>query len=127
MEYIVNEDAESVFGFFVSDIRDNREELTMKEIQKAFDYIDGNIVSYDDIKIHGEEEHKSEGKIEFFQCYPEARNVTTDTGNSYTIEFTYGYIWTEKPEREGIWVIYIIDKNNPDSRIMVGLPYHPDE
>jgi hypothetical protein len=127
MESIVDEDAESVFDFFASDIRNNRKELTIEEIQQAFAYIDGNIISYDAIEICGEEEHKENGQISFFHCLPEACNVTTDTGYKYTIRFTYGYIWAEKPEREGVWKICIINENDSDSNIVVGLTYHPDE
>lgn len=127
MEYIVDKDAENVFNFFTLDIRNNRKDITMEEIQQAFDYIDGNITSYDAVEIGGEEEHKEEGKIEFFHCLPEVCNVTTDTGCKYTIRFTYGYIWTEKPEREGIWKIYIIDEENSDSNMVIGLTYRPYE
>ena len=127
MGYIIDENKTDLLRFFSSDIRDNREEETLKEMEKAFEFINGNIISYEYAGICGEEEHKDKGKIEFFLCYPEFRNVTTDTGYKYTIEFTYHYIYSKKPEREGICKILIFNQENHESKIAIGLTYYRNE
>lgn len=127
MGYIIDENKTELFGFFSTDIRENRKEETLNEMDKAFDFINGNIVSYDYAGIGGGEENKNDGKIYYFNCYPEFRNVTTDTGYKYTIEFTYHYIWSEKPERQGICKIEIINNDDHDNKIAIGYTYYRNE
>ena len=124
MEYIVNENKSDLLNYFCSDIQENREEETLEEMEKAFEFINGNIVSYDYAGTGGGQETIHEGKTVFYDCRPEFRNVTTDTGYKYTVRFDYQHIWDERPECEGITKITIINSDNRDSVITIGRNYY---
>lgn len=125
MEVIVDEDSKALFKFFASDIQDNRKEETLEEIQQAFDFIDGKIVSYDYHPIPGRRS-QNYGNIDYFDSLPEFRNVTTDLGKIYIIECTYHYIWKKRPEREGLCYIKIYEKDNRENKVEIGKIYYDD-
>ena len=119
MECIVAEDADTLLSYFCADIQNNRAFATEKEIELFFDYIDGNIVSY---KYHsgGGIETKENGIIELYICDPEFREVTTDTGHTYTIEICYAHIDLENPTQEGIYQLIVFENNDRSTKFVVG-------
>lgn len=127
MECIADRDAEKLFGYFPQDMKDNREELTMEEIQKAFDSIDGNIESYE-YSGNGGSDSTEKGKIKYYYRNLEFRNVTTNTGKTYMINFSYQHIWSEYPEREGLCkiVIYQGDNYDYDNAFIIGRDYEDE-
>ncbi len=107
MECIVKEDKEALLKYFASDIRDNDKEKTLKEIETAFEFIDGTIVSYELDDIYGGMEYLEDGKVSYHSCYPEFENVTTDSGVKYRVEFIYENIRKKEPQYEGLTMIVI--------------------
>lgn len=122
IDALVNEDSEELFRFFARDIQNNHKSETMAEIQEAFDFIDGKIISYD-YDQGGEEEKKNYGELIYYDCRIWLTNVTTDTGKVYSIDFTYHYIWDEKPECEGITKILIYPKDDSENIVQIGISY----
>lgn len=122
MEAIIDEDDKDLLKFFTSDIQDYHRTKTMSEIQQAFDFIDGKVVSYD-YQQGGEMETVEDGKIKYYHCYLEFTNVKTDTDSIYTIECTYHYIWDKKPEQEGIAKIIIFKDNDRENQVQIGQNY----
>ena len=123
-EMFVQKNVDELYNCFCSDIQENRKEETIEEIQKAFDFIDGNITEYKFSMIGFEEEHKREGIIQYYSIDPICRNVKTDKGNQYTIYYSYCHIYKSQPNYEGIWKITVVD--NDDNEISIG-QFYPAE
>lgn len=123
MEYIANEDADSLFNMFSPYIKENRKDETMNEIEKAFEYIDGEIVSYEYRGEGGGGKSKRDGKIVLYRCYPEFGEVITDTGTEYIVSITHYHIWDEKPEWEGVGKIVIYEEDDVECGIVIGQNY----
>lgn len=125
LQCIIDRDAEKLLTYFSEDIRENRTEKTLEEIEKLFEFIDGDIVSYTRFS-GGEAKTTSGGEIIFWHCTPQFRSAKTTTGEIYTIQFSYRYIWKEKPECEGLCRIIAFpgeDWGNWDKRVTVGKRY----
>ena len=82
IELFVQKNAEELFNCFCYDIRENRKDETIEEMQKAFDFIDGNIIDYEFNSFGSEEEKKSSGQIYYYECNPNYKNVLTDNGKN---------------------------------------------
>lgn len=123
MECIVNENSEELFDFYNNDMKENDQNNSLKEIQQLFEYIDGAIISYNYEGKGGGEEDKNNGIINYYSCYPEF-DFTTDTGQTYTISFSYKYIWNEHPEYEGINMIQICKDGNWCEKLVIGKNYY---
>ncbi len=119
MECVVNEDAEGLFAFYSDYMKENYSDKSFKEIQPLFDYIDGKIISYNYEGISGLEEHKDDGIIYYYNCDPEF-DFTTDTDKTYTIKFSYHYIWDKHPEFEGINMISICKDSEWSTKMVIG-------
>ncbi len=125
MECIVDSNSEGLFDYFNKDMKDNYSDQTLQEIGTLFDYIDGKIVSYEYKGPGGGEENKHNGKVYYYDCYPKFE-ITTDTEKTYTIRFSYHYIWDEHPEYEGVNMIFILEDNDYDTELIVGRNYYKD-
>jgi len=123
MQCAVDKDAERLFSFFNDDMKNNYSEHTLKEIQQLFDYIDGNIVSYEYKGTGGSEENKHDGHIYYYSCYPKFE-FTTDTNHEYTIEFSYHYIWDKYPQYEGVNMIFIRNGKDWETELLIGRQYY---
>ncbi|MDE6253166.1 MAG: DUF5104 domain-containing protein [Lachnospiraceae bacterium] len=130
INYFKEEDAEGLLELFCSDIKNNYYDETLEEIEAAFEFIDGDIVSY---KYKGEGssgQTKDDFKTKLYYCYPEYQ-IETSTGKKYTIMFRYNYIWKEKPEYEGIARIWIVNYQGDDEfdgdEVVVGRVYEVDK
>lgn len=125
MQCIIDRDAEKLLTYFSEDIRENRTEETLEEIEKLFEFIDGDIVSYI-YDSGGTRGSTSNFEYDFYLCYPTFQSVETTTGKIYTIRFAYNYIWKEKPEQEGFSRIKAFsgeDWVNLDKGVTVGKLY----
>ena len=127
MQCIVDENKEKLLTFFSSDIQRNHAQQIELELDRAFEFINGKIVSYKYNGIHGEYESINSGSIDFFGCSAEFCNVTTDTGFEYVVRLPFYYTWREKPEREGISMIAILDAKNFNNYVEVGFIYSDNE
>ncbi|MDE6253167.1 MAG: DUF5104 domain-containing protein [Lachnospiraceae bacterium] len=108
IKYFKEEDAEGLLEVFCSDIKDNYSDETLEEIEAAFEFIDGDIVSYEFESESGSRQTKDNFKTKLYYCYP-VYFIKTNMGKKYTIKFCYNYIWKEKPEYEGIESIRLIN------------------
>ena len=127
IELFVQKNAYELFNCFCSDIQENRKEDTTREMRQAFDFIDGNIVDYEFNDFGSEEEHRSDGKIAYFQCNPNYKNVLTDTGKKYTVRFAYCSAYKDHPEYEGLWRITIRDYDDDNKTLITVGQFYPPE
>ena len=123
MECIVNKDSEKLFDFYNKDMKENYQDSSLDEIRQLFEYIDGAITSYNYEGKGGGQEAKNDGIICYYSCHPEF-DFTTDTGQTYTISFSYLYIWNEHPEYEGINMIQICKDGNWGEKLIIGRNYY---
>lgn len=125
LQCIIDRDAERLLTFFSDDIQENRSEETLEEIEKLFEFIDGDIVSYT-YNWGGAAGSTNDFQF-YFYCYePIFQRTETTTGKIYTIRFAYNYIWEEKPECEGLCKITAYpeeDGKNRDDGVTVGKYY----
>ncbi len=122
MECIVDGDSAGLFDYYNKDMKDNYSDQSLKEINTLLEYINGKIISYDYAGSSGGEENKHDGKIYYYSCYPKFV-ITTDAKKTYTIEFSYHYIWDEHPEYEGINMIFIREDNDYNTELSIGRNY----
>ncbi len=127
MQCIVNENKTELLHLFSTDIQNNYAQQITFELDRAFEFINGKIISYDYAGIYGESEKVHYGKVKFYDCNPKICNVITDSGVKYEIKFVYTRTWETKPEREGISEIRIIDAENHNSYVEIGFFYEYDE
>ena len=110
IESIENRDTDSIINMFC-EYRKKSGELS-GEIEKFLEFIDGDIVSYDEPygfeagwssrEMEGVVESKLEGRIE---------NIKTSTGKTYRVRF-YSYdIYKYNPEYVGVYQIVIHDED----------------
>ena len=123
MQCIVDENKEKLLTFFSSDIQRNHAQQIELELDRAFEFINGKIVSYEYAGIYNEHENVNYGTVERFDCDAKLCNVITDAGLKYEIWITYYYTWKEKPQREGISKIRIMDMENSKSHVEIGFFY----
>ena len=126
IKYFKEEDVEGLLEVFCSDIKDNYSDETLEEIETAFEFIDGDIVSYELKSEYSLAQTKDNFKTKYYSC-DSVYFIETSTGKKYTIRFFYNYIWVEKPEREGVECIQIInyegDSKFDGEEVNVGIVY----
>lgn len=106
---IKENDANTLEEMFCSYIRDNHK--LVEEIEGAFEFIDGKIVSEGDKHYLDETGGSIEnGKIVSSRIQPEIRNLKTNSDKEYTITFNEYLINTEKPDYTGITRITITNE-----------------
>lgn len=123
MTLFANKELNELIKLFSKDIQENRKDETIAEIEKIYDFFDGEIISYEFDSEGGVEAKKSDGKVYYYDCFLRF-NAETDNGTVYKIRFTYHYIWDEKPEYEGICKIKVTEKENSDNKIEAGITYY---
>ncbi|NLZ46438.1 MAG: DUF5104 domain-containing protein, partial [Clostridiales bacterium] len=107
-ECFLDKDSEELKSLFSKNIQDSYEHDT--EIQEAFNYIDGNIISYDkpDGEIQGESRRGEKGVTELI-FGGKIRNIETDKGKVYSISFTSYAINKDDENNVGVLSIGVID------------------
>lgn len=103
MECFINKDGETLKGFFSEYVLENHPDID-KQIEVAFDFLDGEIVSYDE-PFSGEA-----GSLEKKSYGAKTRNIITDKGTEYTIGFKGWYAYDKEPDKVGITVITITNE-----------------
>lgn len=126
MKCLKEKNIEQILTFFSDEIQNNRNETTTEELNKLYNFIEGDISSYEYIGEGNKEEKRRDGKVVFYYVNPSFYVVTT-SGNEYRIKFSYCYIWDEKPEYEGICKIRVFDKDNNENSISAGISYYEYE
>ena len=117
MEAIVIEDLPAVKSLLCPGFQDTHPELE-KELQDIFDFIDGDIVSYDEPQFLGYSGGSTTPKDGWVEkdALPKIKNVKTSSGKTYEIGFGYYFVNKEHPELLGVSYINVIldeDEKNP--------------
>ena len=100
-EAIKKQDTKKLNSLFTEDVRDTHD--LDDEWEVFFDSIDGNIVSYGEIKTMGEEEYVDFGQVTYWQLVITITDVKTDTGTVYeSLSYSQTRVDKKHPEREGI-------------------------
>lgn len=80
-----------------------------EQIENAFDFIDGEITSYDYL-IGSESKSVDEGKVTKKRVYPWITEILTDKNRKYEMQFDSYIIYENKDEAIGIICIEIFDR-----------------
>ncbi|MCR5143632.1 MAG: DUF5104 domain-containing protein [Ruminococcus sp.] len=107
MECFVNEDKETIKTLFSEDIIQKND--IDSQIEDAFEYIDSEIISYDEPKT-GET-----GNIEKKDYGARTTNIITKNGTKYCIGFKGWYSYNEIPEKVGVYCIAVYNETLEDS------------
>jgi len=112
LDCFVNNDVETLKGYFCPYIQDNVSDLDQK-INDAFNLFDGKIVSYNDPfgSACGSSERKDTGAT--------IENIKTDKGTEYSIAIKAWLTNNKEPEKIGVYVLVVKNEtqmsNNGDS------------
>ena len=101
-----NEDKETLKSYFSESARKYKEIDT--EIDEAFEFIDGKIVSY------GEPDSRVIGPIEEKEFGATTKKVITDKGTEYKISFSGMERMDSDPQQEGVTYIKVINMTLAD-------------
>ena len=114
MEALVNKDLRAVKALLCPYFQETHSELD-EEIRGIFDFMDGDIVSYDEPEgtISGGGSAIDEEWVEKY-AMPEIINIKTNSGRKYTIRYMYYVINKENPELLGIAYINVVLNNDKD-------------
>ena len=108
-ECIENKDAEKLKSLFCPKIQDTHN-LDL-EIERFFQYIDGEIISYDRPYGNYGGGSKKDGIDTESHLWGRIKNINTDTGKIYSIGFESYLVYKKDEEYEGVNEIYVIDVN----------------
>lgn len=110
MECIVNKDKEGLKSVFSKNIAETHD--LDKEIDEFFDFIDGEIISYDEPEGHEGGYAMKDGEYTDKKLYGWTENVISDTGKEYDINFLMYEIYTSNEKNIGVKRITITDKTD---------------
>ena len=107
MECFINKDGETLKGFFSEYVLETYPDIDT-QIEAAFDFLDGEIVSYDEPFPSGT------GSLEKKSYGAKTPHIITDKGTEYTIGFKGWYAYDKEPDKVGITVIGITNETLKD-------------
>ncbi len=118
MDCFINKDSETLKEMFCSKakIRPDFDE----QINEAFEFIDGNIISYDDYIISCSSVSYDDGKLVERYYGPIIRNVKTDTQRTYKLYVNLYTVYNKDEGRIGINSFSIYEDESNEHT--VGLP-----
>jgi len=122
MDCFINKDSETLKEMFCSKakIRPDFDE----QINEAFEFIDGNIISYDDYIASMDEVAYEEGKAVERYYVPIIDDIKTDKNRTYKIAIRLYTVFDEDEGRVGITSVTI--RENDDNIYRFGLPEYLD-
>ena len=101
MDCFINKDEEALYSLLSPNAQNFH--LTREQIQEAFEFIDGEIISYDLPTTTGGGGHSKEnGVITAKNMTPRIRNIVTNSGDIYKICFDYRLILESDRNSEGL-------------------------
>lgn len=110
MECFENEDIEGLKSMFCKRVIDNID--LNSQIEGAFEFINGKIISYDEPDGTSGGGLIKDGKRVELILRGDTENIKTDLGSTYTLSFhSYG-IYKEDANKVGITYLRVIDENN---------------
>lgn len=81
-----------------------------EEIYNLINFIDGNIISYDDIGLASPGEGSSDEQGLIYEVYDgETQNIVTDTGKKYELEYFMYYVNRNHKDYEGVFQVWLED------------------
>ena len=81
-----------------------------EEIDNLMNFIDGNIVSYDDVELAFPGEGKSDEDGWIYRVYDgETENIITDTGKKYELKYYMYYVNRNHKDYEGVTQVELYD------------------
>lgn len=106
IDALENDDSETIKELLAPDLLTQSNTID-EEIQAAFDYFDGNILSYKNVSTPAGEESYRNGNLTY-SCIGNAvsKSIVTDTG-VYKISFSAVLVNEGKKTQEGVWRIWI--------------------
>lgn len=118
MDCFINKDSETLKEMFCSKakIRPDFDE----QINEAFEFIDGNIISYDDYIASMDEVAYDEGKVVRKYHAPVTDHIKTDKNRTYKITINLYTVLDKDEGRVGITSLTV--RENKDNAYRVGLP-----
>ena len=116
MDCFINEDVEGLKKLFCEKVNHGTD--LDEEITEAFEFIDGNIISYDDDISCSSRVAYDEGKVSERYYGPFVGNITTDKNKVYTMNISL-YTVYEKDDRY-VGVDAIVVCNSDGDKIIVG-------
>lgn len=113
MDCFTDQNVEVLKDLFCDEIK-NTHDLD-EEIQAAFEFIQGNIVSYD-LSMYGPSgEEVRDGKVVLKDRSINVDKIITDLDNEYKIAFNYYLVNEEHKDMVGITFITVTDKKSTES------------
>ena len=110
IECVVRKDKEGLKSVFSKHISETHN--LDKEIDEFFEFIDGEIVSYDTPEGSMGGGRKRDGEYVERTTGGQIENIITSTGNKYMISFMTYYICEENKDKEGVSVLGVVDANS---------------
>ena len=108
MEALKTRDAEKLKQVLAKALQD--QENIDEEINNFINFIDGNIISHDDIGVTSPGRGSSDEEGLIFRVYSgETRNIVTDTGKKYRLEFFTYYVNRNHKDYEGVFQVWLED------------------
>ena len=102
MDCFINKDAETIKSFFSEYVIETYPDIDT-QIDKAFNFLDGEIISYDEpfSSASGSKDRKAYGA--------DTRNIITDKGTEYKISFKGWLTNSKETNKVGVICIKVID------------------
>lgn len=119
IDCFINKDSETLKEMFCS--RAKIDPDFDKQIDEAFEYINGNIISYDDYIPSASSANYDEGKLVERFYSPRIKNIKTDAKRTYKIVINLYTVYDKDEERVGINSL-TVRENSEDSVYRLGLP-----
>jgi hypothetical protein len=116
MDAFTEKDEEALFSLFSQELQEYP--LAREQIQEAFNFIDGEIISYE-LPAFAEGGGKviEEGKIMSENIAPIIYDIETDSGKRYQILFQYFIIFEYDKNREGLVLVSVFEVDENDKII----------
>jgi len=128
MDVIVERDEEALYLLFSTETQAFH--MTREQITEAFDFIDGEIISYElPTSTGGGGKSVREGIVTAENFSPRISYVITDTGKEYRISFQYYLVLENNKNAEGLSsiTISVIEGNyGYADRVSIGFDYEKD-
>lgn len=120
IEALETEDVGLMKSLFSNEAR-SRENLD-EEILKLYEYIEGDIVSYNIEELKGSQPSDEEGVIDWYS-YGEITNINTDLGNEYSLKFNRCDRYSTNENLEGVMNIKVTREDGEVIEAGIGYKY----
>lgn len=120
IDCFINKDSETLKELFCSRAKNSVD--FDKQIDEAFEFIDGNIISYNDYFPTDSSTSYDEGKLVEKYYGPTINNIKTDAQRTYNLYFDLYTVYDKDKGKVGITSLTIYERERKDSRYTLGLP-----